>query len=70
MFDSTLKTNRVHVNHHNPEAKHVDKLESLISNSTVLESLCVCWKDTSAHTAVELVESALAVFLPAGWLNY
>jgi len=45
LFDSYLPTSRIHLDHDGAEVEHVDKLESLKYNHTILAALRVCWEN-------------------------
>lgn len=45
LFDSYLPTNRIHLDPHSAHVEHLDKLESLKHNHTILEALRVCWEN-------------------------
>jgi len=45
LFDSYLPTSRIHLDQDGADVEHLDKLESLKDNHTILEALRVCWEN-------------------------
>jgi len=45
LFDSYLPNSRIHLDHDGALVEHLDKLESLKDNHTILEALRVCWEN-------------------------